>query len=243
VGEGAIPVVHLLCAGAAKGVVEALSDDFSVATGARIEATFGAVGAIRERLDAGAPCDVIVLTAAMIDVLASSGRVEAAAAASLGRVRTGVAVRDGDPLPDIRDAAALHVAFANASAIYIPDPERSTAGLHFVDVVRRLGIEDTVRARWRAYPNGATAMRALADAGEAGLLGCTQVTEIRYTRGVTLVGVLPREFELATVYAAAPLEGSSEAAASRTLVEWLTGPRSQALRAAGGFEVVGQASA
>jgi len=151
-------------------------------------------------------------------------------------VRTGVAVRAGDPLPDLRDAAALRAAFADAAAIYIPDPERSTAGVHFVDVVRRLGIEEGVRARWRAYPNGAAAMRALADAAEPGLLGCTQVTEIRYTRGVTLAGLLPREFELATVYAAAPLEGAREAAAARVLVEWLTGPRSQALRSAGGFE-------
>ena len=46
--------VHLLCAGAAKGVVEALRDDFAVATGAPIDATFGAVGAIRALLDAGA---------------------------------------------------------------------------------------------------------------------------------------------------------------------------------------------
>ncbi len=233
----ASPVVHLLCAGAAKGVVEALRDDFAAEAGAAIDATFGAVGAIRERLDAGARCDVIVLTAAMIDALAAAGCVRAATVAPLGRVRTGVAVRDRDPLLDIGNATALRTAFGEARAIYIPDPERSTAGRHFVDVVRRLGIEDIVRARWRAYPNGATAMRALADADEAGLVGCTQVTEIRYTRGVTLAGVLPPEFELATVYAAAPLEGAREAAAARTLVEWLTGPRSQALRAAGGFEV------
>jgi molybdate transport system substrate-binding protein len=102
--------------------------------------------------------------------------------------------------------------------------------------VRRLGIEDTVRARWRAFPNGATAMRALADATEDGLLGCTQVTEIRYTRGVTLAGMLPREFELATVYSAAAVDGAREAAAARLLVEWLGGPRSLALRTAGGFE-------
>jgi len=236
VAADAARAVHLLCAGAAKGVVEALRDDFAVATGAPIDATFGAVGAIRALLDAGAPCDVIVLTAAMIAELAAAGRVAAAAAAPLGRVRTGVAVRAGDPLPDLRDAAALRAAFADAAAIYIPDPERSTAGVHFVDVVRRLGIEEGVRARWRAYPNGAAAMRALADAAEPGLLGCTQVTEIRYTRGVTPAGLLPREFELATAYAAAPLEGAREAAAARVLVEWLTGPRSQALRSAGGFE-------
>lgn len=135
-GADAPRVLHLLCAGAAKGVVEALRDDFHAATGITIDATFGAVGALRERLAAGAPCDVVVLTAVMIDAMARQGRVHPSSVVALGRVRTGVAVRDGDTLPDIHDAPALCAAFAAANAIYIPDPERSTAGLHFVDVVR-----------------------------------------------------------------------------------------------------------
>ena len=79
-------------------------------------------------------------------------------------------------------------------------------------------------------------MRALADAGEDGLLGCTQVTEIRYTKGVTLAGMLPPEFELATVYSAAVLRDAADAALARELVAWLGGERSAALRRAGGFE-------
>ena len=235
-GGDAPRVLHLVCAGAAKGVVEALQDAFRAETGIAIEATFGAVGAMRERLDAGAACDVVVLTASMIQAMAASGQVHAGTVAALGRVRTGVAVRDGDPLPDIRDANALRATLSGASAVYIPDPERSTAGLHFVEIVRRLGIEDGVRRCWRAFPNGATAMRALADSRVSGEIGCTQVTEIRYTRGVTLVGVLPAEFELATVYSAAVTREAQSAAAAKALVAWLGGPRSQALRTAGGFE-------
>jgi molybdate transport system substrate-binding protein len=48
--------------------------------------------------------------------------------------------------------------------------------------------------------------------------------------------MLPREFELATVYSAAAVDAAREAAAARLLVEWLGGPRSLALRIAGGFE-------
>lgn len=229
-------VLHLVCAGAAKGVIEALRDDFRATTGVAIDATYGAVGALRERLDAGAPCDLVVLTAAMIDALAASGRVRAETVTALGRVRTGVAVRDGDPPPDIRDADALRATLAGASAVYIPDPERSTAGLHFVDVVRRLGIEDDVRRRWCAFPNGATAMRALADSRVPREIGCTQATEIRYTRGVALAGVLPPAFELATVYSAAVMRDAKEDAAAKVLTAWLGGPRTLALRSAGGFE-------
>jgi len=229
--------VHLLCAGAAKGVVEALATDFERETGASLGATFGAVGAMKERLDAGTPCDVIVLTAVLIDALAADGRVEAAAVRRLGEVPTGVAVRVGDATPAIGDADALRASFRNAPAIYFPDPERATAGIHFIGVLRRLGIHDEVAARLRPHPNGATAMRALAASGEPGAVGCTQVTEIRYTPGVTEVGALPEGFELRTMYAAAPLCASVEPAAARVLVEWLGGGRSHALRIAGGFEI------
>ena len=56
--------------------------------------------------------------------------------------------------------------------------------------------------RLRPYPNGATAMRALAGARRTSPIGCTQVTEILNTPGVALVGPLPKQFELATVYTA-----------------------------------------
>jgi molybdate transport system substrate-binding protein len=231
-------VLELLSAGAAKGVVQALESAFGVEVGVALHATFGAVGAIHEAFDHGAACDAIVLTAAMIGALADEGRVRRDTIAPLGRVRTGVAVADGEPLPAIADPMQLSASLRAASAIYFPDPERATAGMHFVKVLRTLGVYDEVTPRLRPYPNGAAAMQALADAHLSGALGCTQVTEIRYTRGVTLVGVLPPEFELATVYAAAVARDTRSPDDARRFVEWLTGPRSRALRSDGGFGVL-----
>ena len=45
--------------------------------------------------------------------------------------------------------------------IYVPDTERSTAGIHVMQVLRSLGIDAEVEARLRTYPNGATAMLEL----------------------------------------------------------------------------------
>jgi molybdate transport system substrate-binding protein len=229
-------MLELLSAGAAKGVVEALEPAFVPEFGVTLHATFGAVGAMREAFDRGVSSDVIVLTAAMIGALADDGRVRRDTIAALGRVRTGIAVADGEPLPAIADAALLRASLRAASAIYFPDPERATAGIHFVKVLRTLGVYDEIAARLRPHPNGAAAMRTLADAHPAGALGCTQVTEILYTPGVTLVGALSAEFELATVYAAAVARDARSPDEARRFVEWLTGPRSLALRRAGGFE-------
>jgi len=157
--------------------------------------------------------------------------------ALLGAVRTGIAVRDGDSLPDVNDAAALRATFTVANAIYLPDPERATAGVHFIKVLQTLGIHRDVAARLRPFPNGAAAMRALADEGGRGDIGCTQMTEIRYTRGVTAVGPLPAGLDLTTVYAAAATRHAEDAAVARRFVALLTGPRSEEIRVAGGFDV------
>lgn len=229
--------LHILSAGAAKGLVLAMQARFSAARGATFDSTFGAVGAMKGKLLAGAPCDLIILTAAIIDALAAQGLVRAESCAALGRVYTGIAVPATQPMPDIGDAAKLRSALLDARGIYLPDPERATAGIHFANVLRALGIYDSVRKRLRPFPNGATAMRAMADAGEPDLIGCTQVTEINYTDGALLVGVLPREFELATTYSLAVCSNAAEPALAREFAALLAGPESRALRLQGGFVV------
>jgi molybdate transport system substrate-binding protein len=117
-------------------------------------------------------------------------------------VCTGVAVRTDDPQPSFGNSAALGAALLAADAIYFPDPKLATAGIHFAKVLDALGIASAVAARLRPFPNGAAAMQALARAPGKHPMGCTQVTEILDTPGVTLVGPLPKVFELATVYTA-----------------------------------------
>ena len=228
--------MNLLCAGAAQGLVKALQDAFFEATGEKVEGRFGAVGAMKEALLAGEPCDVMIVTASMVVALQADGRLVPGSEAALGRVRTGVAARSGEPLPAIATPEALKASLLAATAIYFPDAERSTAGIHFASVLARLGIADIVSPRLRTFPNGATAMRELAAAPEPGAIGCTQITEINYTPGIALVGALPEAFELATVYTAAASVNAVEPESARRFIEWIAGPRSRALREQGGFE-------
>jgi molybdate transport system substrate-binding protein len=226
----------VLSAGAAKGVVTALQAPFATATGAQVQGTFGAVGAIKEKLQAGEACDVIILTAPMIDDLERDGRVVAATRAPLGRVRTGIAIRSGSALPAIGEREALRRTLLSSAGVYIPDPQRATAGIHFVKVLHNLGIHGELEPRLRVLPNGAAAMQALASAHQVGVIGCTQITEIISTQGVTLVGALAAEFELATVYVAAVSRQARRPDLARSFAEFLCGPESQPLRVRAGFE-------
>lgn len=191
--------MNILSAGAAKGLLQTIA----AREGIDFTGEFGAVGAMRERLDSGAACDVIVLTERMIAELAASGVVDAGSVIALGKVRTGVALPSAAPPACIEPAAELKNLLASASRIYFPDPERATAGIHFMKVLTALGLAQSHSARFATYPNGATAMRAMADAGDVHAVGVTQCSEILYTEGVQLIGALSGNFELATVYSAA----------------------------------------
>ncbi|MCW5744787.1 MAG: substrate-binding domain-containing protein [Alphaproteobacteria bacterium] len=226
--------VRILSGGAAQGLVEAVRPAFEAETGCTIDGTFGAVGAMRARLIAGDAADVVILTQALIAALASAGHVVGASAVNVGSVQTAVAARQGDPAPPIGDAAALRQALLGADAIYMPDPQQATAGIHFAKVMRDLGVWQDVVGRLQTFSNGATAMRELAGSRYRRPLGCTQATEIIATPGVTVIAPLPPGCALATVYTAA-LTPSAASTASR-LIALLTDPAGRDTRRQAGFD-------
>jgi molybdate transport system substrate-binding protein len=228
--------MKVLSGGAAAAVVKAVQAEFEKSTGTSIHGTFSAVGQMRDQLVGGTPCDVVILTKPLIDQLITSGHVVASSARSLGKVKTGVAVRTGTAHPSVKTRAELHAAMSAAQGIYFPDPDKATAGIHFMNVLKALGLDETMRSKFRVFPNGATAMGEMAKSSESGLIGCTQVTEINYTEGVDLVDVLPAEFELSTDYTLGVCTHTKSPAHAELLADLLTGAASAAVRKQGGFE-------
>ncbi|MBC7609534.1 MAG: substrate-binding domain-containing protein [Polaromonas sp.] len=228
--------IHLLSGGAAQGLVSKLQERFEAQHACRIEATFGAVGMMKDRLLAGSPCDVLILTDALVAQLTASGELLAGSARALGTVKTGIAVKTGDMHVDAGNPGALKAAFQAARGIYFPDPVKATAGIHFMNLLKQLGLEVELADRLHPFANGATAMKAMAEAKGASLIGCTQITEILYIDGVELVAPLPREFELATVYTAAVCTRATQGQAAHDLIALLTNAELAALRLACGFE-------
>jgi molybdate transport system substrate-binding protein len=102
-------------------------------------------------------------------------------------------------------------------------------------VLNELGIATEVAERLRPFPNGATAMKAMAECDDPHVIGCTQVTEILITPGIDLVADLPPVFELATVYTAAVCTASAQPQAAAQFIEQLVSPAHADLRQQGGF--------
>jgi molybdate transport system substrate-binding protein len=214
-------VLRLLSGGAAQRLVQALAPRFKAETGSDIDGAFGAVGLMREKLAAGAPADLVILTVASVAQLEKEGSVVHGTARDIGVVPTGVAVRTGESQPDVGSVDAVRSALVAADGIYVPDLKQSTAGIHFATVLERLGIRAQVESRLRVFPNGNAAMGALAQAA-GHPIGCTQATEILGTPGVVLVGPLPRAIGLSTTYTAGVCARAQSPDLARRFIDMLT---------------------
>jgi molybdate transport system substrate-binding protein len=227
--------LNILSGGAAQGLVGSLAAQLKEQTGLAITGEFGAVGAMADKLRGGTPADILILTSAMIATLTREGLVTENSIADVGRVETALAVREADPLVSASDAASLRAALLAADAIFVPDTKASTAGIHVAKVLGQLGIAEEVEGRLRIYPNGATAMRHMAESDAKRPIGCTQATEIIATKGIKLSGALPEGCDLATVYTAAVTSNAVRAREANVLIDLLTGANQSHLRERAGF--------
>jgi len=227
--------LNILSGGAAQGLVASLAPKFREMTGFEITGEFGAVGAMADQLRQGTPTDIVILTAAIVAKLAEENLAVPASIADIGLVETALAVRAADARVTVSDTASLRAALLAADAIFVPDTKASTAGIHVAKVLQQLGIADTVAARLKIYPNGATAMRHLAASDAMRPIGCTQSTEIISTTGVVPSGSLPPGCELATMYTAAVTARAAHAKQAQMLIDLLTAANQRALRQRAGF--------
>lgn len=227
--------LRLMSGGAAQGLVGALRARFEQEHHCTVDGQFGAVGVMRDRLLSGEPSDLMILSQTLIDQLTQQEHLVPGSSRALGVVKTGVAVLPGAPRPVLHTPEQLHALLADATAVYFPDPEKATAGIHFMKVLQQLGLKDKLSGRLHPYPNGATAMREMASQARAGAVGCTQVTEILYTPGVSLLDVLPESLGLSTVYTAAVCTRASEPTLAKQLIDTLCSDAAATLRRDGGF--------
>ncbi len=230
-------VLRVLSAGAAQAVCEEVISGFVRDTGHQVEAAYGAVGAMKARLAGGEACDLIILSAQLIQDLVSVGMVVISSVSDIGKVGTGVAVRAGTPLPEVGTREALRGNILAAKVIVCPDPATATAGKIVMKLMERLGVASQVEDRMQFFPNGNAAMHWLAASNGHFELGITQNTEILPVPGVTFVGPLPDEFQMKTVYTAAVTTRAEQPQLAGEFLRRLTAPEFRPRLLAAGYEI------
>jgi molybdate transport system substrate-binding protein len=228
--------LRLLAAGATEASVRDQIHLFKEQTGLTLEYSFGAVGALRDKVLAGEPADVVVVTPVIITALEAQQLVRAGSRVDLGQIGGGLAVRAGDPLPTISTPNELKQALLDADEVYYADPAVATAGAALMKVVDTLGIGDQVRAKGRSAPGGKEAMQNMTRSSAARVIGATQMSEIKSVPESVLVAPYPAPLQVKTTYSAIILQRSKRVGDATKLTQFFQGPDFQARLAQSGFE-------
>ena len=208
---------------------------FELATKHKVTATYGAPGTIKDRIVAGEPMDVLVFPAPGLDDLAKQGKLVADSKVILARSGMGVAVRAGAPMPDISTPDALKRTLLAAKSIVYTDPALgSPSGVHFAKVLERLGIAEEMKAKSKLH-DGTSFNAELVAKGEIEI-AIQQISEILPVRGAELVGPLPGDLQLTTVFATGIGTAAKEQAAAKELIQFLVSPAAAVVIKAKGME-------
>jgi len=214
--------IHVISAGAARGAVVPLIEPFQKESGHTIKFDYGTMGQIQAKLKEGQRPDVVIVTTTVIAELEKSGAVVPGSSTPLGRTSIGVGVLESAPSPDISSVDAFRKTLLAARAVAYIDPAvGGTSGKHFAAVLIRLGIEPQIKAKAVLVPGGYAAERVAK--GEADIV-VHQISEILPVKGVKLVGPLPAELQLYTIYTAGLGSGGTNADASRAWIRYISGP-------------------
>ena len=212
--------LNVLAAGAVEAVVREMVGTFEKESGHKLKITYAPVGALRDKIYAGEPADLTVVTPAIIEQLQARGLVRPVTRTDLGQVGGGIAVRKGDPRPAIGTPEELKQALLSAKEIHYADPKIATAGAYFLKVADRLGIGEEVRKKGRTAGSGKASMELMAKS-TAVAIGLTQISEILSVPEVELVGPYPGDLQLMTTYSGIVLERAPNPAAAEAFLKFL----------------------
>ena len=213
--------VQVVAAGAVRGLIAQIIDDYSRQTGRKFEFTVGTTGQLRAIIASGWPADMIIVSAPLMAELEKTGNLTSGSRVDLGRIGIGVVVRDGANVPDVSTADAFKKAMVEAPRVAITDPTAGgSTAVHLSGVYKQLGITDIIMKKAVMQVGGKEVAEAVA-AGQADI-GVTFMSEIIPIKGAKLVGPLPPALQDYVVYAAAIPKASTDPAAARAFIDALT---------------------
>lgn len=178
----------------------------------------GGVDAAR-RVQAGEPFDLVFLAADAIAKLIANGHVLADSRVDLVRSQVAVAVKTGDVAPNISTAEDVRRAVLSAASIgYSTGP----SGSALLALFERWGIMTDVQGKLRQAPAGVP-VAAMVARGEAAL-GFQQRSEMIDAPGIQVIGDLPREIAIETIFSGGVCSVSKRSDEARALLSNFAAP-------------------
>ena len=163
-----------------------------------VDMQWSPTGVLIDRVRSGERGDVLIAIDQPIAELVEEGVLRAGSVRPLARASFGLGVKRGEPVPDISTPERFEQALLSARSVAYS--LTGASGIHFQEVMDRLGITGTVGAKATAIHAGFTADKVIA--GEADL-AVQQISELMSIDGIDVVGPFPAPYQKHTDFSAA----------------------------------------
>jgi len=171
---------------ALRSVLKEVIPDFEKQAGVTVEIKYGATAKLIERIRTGARGDIVIAVAGSINELEAEGILQQGARVDLVTSDVAMAVKQGAPVPDISTQDAF-IATLRASRSFVFS-KQGASGMYFASLLKRLGIDEELRAKATVLAEGLTGEPVARGEIE---LAVQQMSELMQVSGINIFAKLP----------------------------------------------------
>lgn len=222
--------LNIIAAPNMRPVLPELAAAYQRGNGPKLSISYVAPAEIKSQVEAGASVDVVISLKGMVDALEKEGKLTDVT--FIARSPVGVAVRTGQPKPDISSPAAFKAALLDAKSIVYSNGGPS--GVIAARAIKSMDIEEQIKQKLKLVPPGGEALPAAIASGEAEL-GIDQLTVLEHKPGIEIVGALPKELAADILMGAGVTKSSLDAATASQFIKFLKSPDAAAALKAHGM--------
>ena len=230
--------IKVLATTAMKTSLDELAPEFERATGTALSFSFGPSARIAKMVADGEAHDVAIVTDHGHDELTKQGRLVPGIRADIAKSAMALAVQKGAARPDISSAAKFKEALLAAKSLGMSNPVGSgQSGANLIKIFDKLGIAEAMQPKLVYGPGGPAGLIGNFLVRKEVEIGIQQLPELMAVPGIDIIGPLPPDVQIMTVFSAGLSTGAKNVDGAKALIDFLTTPKAVAVIKAKGMEV------
>jgi molybdate transport system substrate-binding protein len=229
--------IKVLSTTAMKTSLDELAPEFSHASGHTLRCSFGPSARIAKMVADGEQHDVAIVTNKGLEHLIAQGRLAPDVHADIARSAMALAVQKGARRPDISSAEKFKATMLATKSLGMSNPVGGgQSGANLMKIFDRLGISESMKSKLVFGPGGPAGLIGnFLLRGEVEI-GIQQMPELLAVPGIDIVGPLPPDIQMTTVFSAGLSTAAQNPAGGRALIEFLVTPKAAAAMRSKGME-------
>jgi molybdate transport system substrate-binding protein len=229
--------IKVLATTAMKTSLDELAPDFERATGNKLSFSFGPSARITKMVADGEETDVAIVTDQGLKDLTRQGKLVPGSGADIARSAMALAVQKGAAKPDISSGVKFKAALLAAKSLGMSNPVGGgQSGANLMNIFDKLGNTEAMNAKSVYGPGGPAGLIGNFLVRKEVEIGIQQLPELMAVPGIDIVGPLPADVQLMTVFSAGVSTSAKNADGARALVQFLATPKAAAVMKSKGLE-------